>query len=86
MESGGADPLQPITRETRPEQGLCRGTISVQARKTRIEKSASGRSNQLADPVQRLAESFRSRGAASILASVRNSHRLTRERVVLMDK
>jgi len=49
-----------------------RARLSTPDGKTRIEESASGRSNQLADLVQRMAESFRARGAAKILASVRN--------------
>jgi len=48
-----------------------RARLSTPDGKTRIEESASGRSNQLADLVERMAESFRSRGAARILAALR---------------
>jgi len=46
--------------------------LSTPDGKTRLEESASGSAGQLADLVQRMAASFRNRGAANILAAVRN--------------
>jgi hydroxymethylbilane synthase len=49
-----------------------RARLSTPDGKTRLEESASGSAGRLADLVQQMAESFRKRGAASVLAAARN--------------